>query len=325
MKNVLVIGGLGYVGTQLVPKLIEENYVVSVYDLGIYGCYLKPNSKLKIIKGDVRNINKLNDVMKNHDIVIHLACISNDPSFELNPKLGKSINFDSFEPLVLSAKRNGVKKFIFASSSSVYGVKETKNVTEEESLDPLTDYSKFKMQCEDVLLSKTNNDFLGCVTRPATVCGYSPRQRLDLVVNILTNFAFHKKKIKIFGGKQLRPNIHISDMVDSYLVIIRSEENKIKDQVFNVGFENHSVETLAKMVKDNIGSEVVLEFNKSDDNRSYHINSNKISNILDFKPKKSIDFAIKDLISAFREKKLFNTFDNDDYFNIKKMQKLNLS
>ncbi len=325
MKKILVIGGLGYVGTQLVPKLIEKNYIVSVYDLGIYGCHLKPHSKLKVIKGDIRNINKLNEVMKNHDIVIHLACISNDPSFELNPKLGKSINFDSFEPLVLSAKRNGVKKFIFASSSSVYGVKETKDVTEEASLDPLTDYSKFKMQCEDVLLSQTNNNFLGCVTRPATVCGYSPRQRLDLVVNILTNFAFHKKKIKIFGGKQLRPNIHISDMVESYLVLIRSAENKIKDQVFNIGFENYSVETLAKMVKDNIGSEVVLEFNKSDDNRSYHINSKKISNILGFKPKKSIDFAIKDLISAFKEKKLFNTFDNDEYFNIKKMQKLNLS
>ena len=177
---------------------------------------------MKVIKGDIRNIEKLNDVIKEHNIVIHLACISNDPSFDLNPKLGKSINFDSFEPLVLSAKRSGVRKFIFASSSSVYGVKDTKDVTEEASLDPLTDYSKFKMNCEDILLSKTDNNFLGCVIRPATVCGYSPRQRLDLVVNILTNFAFHKK-IKIFGGKQLRPNIHISDMVDSYLLLIQSE------------------------------------------------------------------------------------------------------
>ena len=193
MKKILVIGGLGYVGTQLVPKLIEKNYIVSVYDLGIYGCHLKPHSKLKVIKGDIRNIEKLNDVIKEHNIVIHLACISNDPSFDLNPKLGKSINFDSFEPLVLSAKRSGVRKFIFASSSSVYGVKDTKDVTEEASLDPLTDYSKFKMNCEDILLSKTDNNFLGCVIRPATVCGYSPRQRLDLVVNILTNFAFHKK------------------------------------------------------------------------------------------------------------------------------------
>ncbi len=324
MKKILVIGGLGYVGTQLVPKLIEKNYIVSVYDLGIYGCHLKPNPKLKIIKGDIRNIEKLNDVIKGHNIVIHLACISNDPSFELNPKLGKSINFDCFEPLVLSAKKSGVRKFIFASSSSVYGVKNTKDVTEEASLDPLTDYSKFKMHCEDILLSKTDNNFLGCVIRPATVCGYSPRQRLDLVVNILTNFAFHKKKIKIFGGKQLRPNIHISDMVDSYLVLIQSEENKIKDQVFNVGFENHSVETLAKMVKKNIESEVELEFHKSDDNRSYHINSNKITNVLGFKPKKNINEAIKDLIKVFKKKTLYNTFDNEEYFNIKKMQKINL-
>ena len=324
MIKILVIGGLGYVGTQLVPKLLEHNYFVTVYDLGIYGCHLKPERNLKIVKGDVRDLKKLNILLKGQDAVIHLACISNDPSFELNPKLGKSINFDCFKPLVLSAKNNGIKKFIFASSSSVYGVKEIKNVTEEASLEPLTDYSRYKMQCEEILFSNTSNNFIGCALRPATVCGYSPRQRLDLVVNILTNFAFHKKKITIFGGKQLRPNIHISDMVDSYLLIMKSEEKKIKDQVFNVGFENYSVETLAHMVKKNLGDEIVLDIQKSEDNRSYHINSDKIFNMLGFKPKKNIDFAIKDLILAFEEKKLFNTFENEDYFNIKKMQKINL-
>ena len=324
MTKILVIGGLGYVGTQLVPKLLENNYFVTVYDLGLYGCHLKSSPNLKIINGDIRDIKKLENIVKNQDIIIHLACISNDPSFELNPRLGKSINFDFFEPLVLFAKKNGVKKFIFASSSSVYGVKDIKNVTEEASLEPLTDYSKFKMRCEEILMSNTDNNFIGCAVRPATVCGYSPRQRLDLVVNILTNFAFHKKKIKVFGGKQLRPNIHINDMVESYLLIIRSNEKKIQTQIFNVGFENYSVEKLATMVKENIDGEVVLDIEESNDNRSYHINSDKIFNVLGFKPKKNIDIAIKDLIAAFKEKKFFNTFENDDYFNIKKMQKINL-
>lgn len=324
MKKILVIGGLGYVGTQLVPKLLENNFTVTVYDLGIYGCHLKSCSNLKVIKGDVRDIKKLESIIKNQDIIIHLACISNDPSFELNPKLGKSINFDCFKPLVLCSKKNGVKKFIFASSSSVYGVKDMKNVTEKAKLEPLTDYSRFKMQCEEILMSNSDNNFIGCALRPATVCGYSPRQRLDLVVNILTNFAFHKKKIKVFGGKQLRPNIHISDMVDSYLLLVKSDERKIRNQIFNVGFENYSVEKLAEMVKKNMDDDVTLEVQISNDNRSYHINSDKILNVLGFKPKKNIDIAIKDLIKAFNEKKFSNTFENDDYFNIKKMQKINL-
>ena len=199
-----------------------------------------------------------------------------------------------------------------------------KNVTEKAKLEPLTDYSRFKMQCEEILMSNSDNNFIGCALRPATVCGYSPRQRLDLVVNILTNFAFHKKKIKVFGGKQLRPNIHISDMVDSYLLLVKSDERKIRNQIFNVGFENYSVEKLAEMVKKNMDDDVTLEVQISNDNRSYHINSDKILNVLGFKPKKNIDIAIKDLIKAFNEKKFSNTFENDDYFNIKKMQKINL-
>jgi nucleoside-diphosphate-sugar epimerase len=324
MKKIIVIGGAGYVGCELVSKLLQKNYLVTVYDLMIYGNNLPENKNLKIIKGDVRDIVKLKDSLKHQDAVIHLACISNDPSFELNPKLGQEINFDCFEPLVLAAKENGVKHFIYASSSSVYGVKDTPMVTEDAKLDPLTDYSKFKVKCEEILLSNTTNNFFGSIIRPATVCGYSSRQRLDLVVNILTNLAYHKKIIKIFGGSQLRPNIHISDMVDSYICLLESEKSKIKDQIFNVGFENHSVETLALMVQKNMSSEIELEYSKSDDNRSYHIDSQKISKILNFKPKKNINEGIKDLIAAFDKKLFSDTLNNEEYFNIKKMQKINL-
>ena len=325
MKKIIVIGGAGYVGCQLVSELMKKEYEVTVFDLMIYGNNLPTNVKnLNIIQGDVRDIEKLKRSLKSQDAVIHLACISNDPSFELNPKLGKEINFDCFKPLVLASKEQGVKRFIYASSSSVYGVKDTPEVTEESSLEPLTDYSKFKAQCEDVLLSNTDANFIGTILRPATVCGYSPRQRLDLVVNILTNFAYHTKKIKIFGGSQLRPNIHISDMVDSYICLLNGKISKVSNQIFNVGFENYSVEKLALMVKENIQENIELEYTKSDDNRSYHISSKKISNVLNFKPNKNINEAIKDLIAAFEQKLLSNTFNNDEYYNIKKMQKISL-
>ena len=268
MNNILVIGGAGYVGCKLIPALLKENYKVTVYDLMIYGNNLPTYSKnLNIIKEDVRNLKKLKETLNGQDIIIHLACISNDPSFELNPKLGKEINFDCFEPLVKASRETGIKHFIYASSSSVYGVKDILDVTEDAKLDPLTDYSKFKVQCEEILLSNTNKNFIGTILRPATVCGYSPRQRLDLVVNILTNYAYHKKKIKIFGGSQLRPNIHISDMVNSYVCLLKAEKNKLQDQIFNVGFENYSVKTLASMVKKKINNNVELEFCESNDNR----------------------------------------------------------
>lgn len=325
IKKILVIGGAGYVGTMLVAALLKKKYYVTVYDLLIYGNNLsKDNINLKLIQGDVRDQKKLEESLKGQDAIIHLACISNDPSFELNPKLGKEINFDCFEPLVKASKNEGIKVFIYASSSSVYGVKNTPEVTEKATLEPLTDYSKYKALCEEILFSNTNNNFIGTVLRPATVCGYSPRQRLDLVVNILTNLAYHKSVIKIFGGSQLRPNIHIDDMVGSYLKVIESETSKIKDQVFNVGFENHSVEKLALMVKKNINNPVNLEYTKSDDNRSYHINSNKIKNVLGFKPTKNIEMAIQDLLKAFENKIFTNTLNNEEYFNIKKMQKIGL-
>jgi nucleoside-diphosphate-sugar epimerase len=324
IKKIFITGGAGYVGTALTNKLLKQGYEITVYDLLIYGNHIDDHKNLKVIKGDLRDYEKIESSLKGHDCVIHLACISNDPSFELNPKLGKEINFETFEPLVLFSKKNGIKKFIYASSSSVYGIKSEKNVHEEMSLEPLTDYSKFKAQCEKILLDQTTNDFVTTVIRPATVCGYSPRQRLDLVVNILTNLAYHKRKITVFGGEQLRPNIHINDMIRSYELIINSENNLINGQIFNVGFENQSVYDLAKAVKEEIGDDVEIAKSHSDDNRSYHISSKKIFDALKFKAEFTINDAVKDLKYAFDKKLILNSFEDENYFNIKKMNKINL-
>ena len=325
MKKILVIGGAGYVGSQLVLELLKKNYQVTVYDLMIYGNVFKEKlDNLILVKGDVRDLNKLKDIVSLNDSIIHLACISNDPSFELNPKLGHEINYSCFEPLIKISKDLGIKRFIYASSSSVYGVKEEKEVNEKSKLEPLTDYSRFKAQCEEVLLKYSDNNFIATILRPATVCGFSIRQRLDLVVNILTNIGYYKKQIKILGGNQLRPNIHIDDMVGAYLHVLETDIQLIKNEIFNVGFENYTVENLAKMVKKNIGEEVKLLYEKTNDNRSYHISSKKISEKLGFLPKKNIEDGIKDLIFAFENKILINTLENENFYNIKKMQSINL-
>lgn len=324
MKKVFITGGAGYVGSVLTPYLIKKNYEVTVFDLMIYGETLTKDKNLKIIKGDIRNTKLLKEAIKGHDAVIHLACISNDPSFELNPILGKEINLDAFTPLVEISKNLGVVKFIYASSSSVYGIKEEKNVDESMSLEPITDYSKFKAECEKILLKYNSNDFVTAILRPATVCGYSPRQRLDLVVNILTNLAYHNREITVFGGDQLRPNIHIQDMVRAYELFIKTNDKNINGKIFNVGFENSTVNELALNVKKIIGSDVIIKNLPSNDNRSYHISSKKIENELGFKTKYSIFNAIEDLKNAFDNKLLSNCLKNENYFNIKKMQSTKL-
>ncbi len=324
MKKILITGGAGYVGSVLTPYLLNKGHRVVVIDLMLYGETLKKHKNLKIVKGDIRNIELLKEVIKGNEIVIHLACISNDPSFELNPTLGKQINLEAFTPLVEISKNLGIKKFIYASSSSVYGVKMEKNVNESMSLEPLTDYSKFKADCEKILFKYNSNDFVTTILRPATVCGYSPRQRLDLVVNILTNFAYHKREITIFGGDQLRPNIHIQDMVRAYELFVNIDGEKINKKIFNIGFENFTVNQLAYEVKKVIGSDVKIKKLPTNDNRSYHISSKKIEDELGFMTNFNILNAIEDLKSAFERKLLLNCLTNENYFNIKKMQSVNL-
>ena len=325
MQKIFITGGAGYVGSKLVPKLLDLNYEITVLDLMIYGeDILQNHNKLKKIKGDIRDKKLLEKSIPGHDALIHLACISNDPSYELNPTLGKSINFDAFEPIVKISLKNKVKRFIYASSSSVYGIKKEKNVTEDMSLEPLTDYSKFKGDCEKILNSHQSEDFITTTIRPSTVCGYAKRQRLDLVVNILTNHAFHNREIKVFGGDQLRPNVHIDDMVNSYVAILNAEPKKINGQIFNVGFKNQSVNELANEVKEVIGSDINIVNTKSEDNRSYHVSSEKIKDILGFETKYTVKDAVLDLKNAFEKKLLTNTFDDEFFFNIKRMNNINL-
>ena len=324
MKKILVIGGGGYVGTVLVNKLLSIGYEVTVYDLFIYGNFLKKNSNLKIISGDVRDIAKLKKSLKGIEIIIHLACISNDPSFELNPLLAKSINFDCFEPLVDIAIEHGISRFIYASSSSVYGIKKEKDVNESCSLEPLTDYSKFKVKCEEILLSKIQKNFHPIILRPSTVNGYSPRQRLDVVVNIMTNLAYHNHKITVFGVNQLRPNIYIEDMIRANLCVLEAPLNLVSGETFNVGDENLTVSEIAHSVKKLFKENIIIEKSYSEDNRSYHVSSSKIKKQLNFNLNYSVTDGIKSLISAFSSKKIKNTMSDDNYYNLKVISKTNL-
>ena len=327
-KKIFITGGAGYVGSRLVPILLQKNYFVTVYDTFYFGNTLKKNKNLKIIKGDIRNTNLLSKKCKNHDIFLHLACISNDTSFELNSKLSKSINYDCFKPMVEAAKASNVKRFIYASSSSVYGLSKKRNVKEDHPLLPLTLYNKYKGMCEPILFKHTDQNFEGVVFRPATVCGYAPRMRLDLSVNILTNFAFNKKFIKVFGGSQLRPNLHILDYCDAVLKLMSAPAYKIKDKIFNVGHQNMSINKLALRVKNIISKKTSTKIKvirtKSNDKRSYHINSDKIFKELGFKPKRKVDDAIIEIYNAFKQGKIPKSFDNLNYFNVKKMLKLKI-
>jgi len=290
----------------------------------IYGETLPSHPNLKIFKGDIRDKILLKKSLENCHAVIHLACISNDPSFELDKKLGKAINLDAFKPLVMGSKNAGVTRFIYASSSSVYGLKKEQNVNEDMSLEPLTDYSKFKADCEKILLDFQSENFTTTTIRPATVCGFSPRQRLDLVVNILTNLAYNKKKITIFGGSQMRPNIHINDMTDLYVFLLGLPKAKIAGKIYNAGYENSTVLELGKIVQKVVGDEVELISSKTDDNRSYHISSEKIKSELNFQAKNTIKDAVSDLVSAFNDNLLDNPLENELYYNIKRMNNINL-
>lgn len=325
MKTILVTGGAGYVGAVLVPKLLKAGYSVKVIDLYLFGDVLPKHDQLKQIKGDIRDVALLEREIPGVDCIIHLACISNDPSYELNPALSKTINYDAFIPLVAIAKKNHVKRFIYASSSSVYGVKETANVTEDLPLEPLTDYSKFKALCETHLLKEQTKDFVVLILRPATVCGYSPRLRLDLTVNILTNHAINNGVIKVFGGSQRRPNIHIEDMTDLYIKCLNYPDDKIAGKIFNAGYENHTVSQIAELVKANVGrADVKVVVEPTNDLRSYHISSEKIKNELGFVPTHTIAEAVIDLKKEFEAGHIPSSMTDQRYYNIKTMQAVDL-
>ncbi len=329
-KKIFITGGGGYCGTTLVPLLLAKDFKVTVYDTFYFGNFLPKNENLNIINGDIRDYEKIASTSKEHDIFLSLACISNDASFELDENLSTSINLNSFEPMVLAAKKNKIKRFIYASSSSVYGVSDKPDVNEDHPLVPLTLYNKYKGECEPILEKYTDENFIGVTFRPATVCGYSPRLRLDLSVNILTNHAVNKNVITVFGGDQLRPNLHIKDYCNAVQLFIDAPKEVIANQKFNVGYQNLSIMDIAIIVK----KVVEEEYNKkksidiirteSDDNRSYHINSDKIKNLLGFVPQFTIEDAVKDLCNAFKNKLIDDSFNNDIYHNVKRLKFLKI-
>ncbi len=329
-KTILITGGGGYVGSALVPALLKQGYHVKVVDLFWYGPDVFGDSdrhpELERIEMDLRNSTALRKALADVDAVIHLACISNDPSFELDPGLGKSINYDAFAGLLQGSIDQGVKRFIYASSSSIYGVKEQPDVREDAEPLPLTDYSRFKLDCErDLLAHSKVNGMERVIVRPSTVCGYAPRLRLDLTVNILTIHALVNHKIKIFGGKQLRPNLHIQDMVRAYQLFLEAPGAKMDREAFNVGFQNRSVEDIALMVRDTLADPTIeLEYTPSNDNRSYHVNSDKIKRVFGFEARYTIQDAISSIADAYRAGKIPDPLNNTMFSNIKRMQELHV-
>lgn len=328
--RVLVTGGAGYCGSRLVPQLLAKGYKVTVYDILYFGDEFLPKSSpdLRIVKGDIRDTEKFFATVQGHDAVVNLACISNDASFELDERLSTTINYDAFEPMVVAAKKAGVKRFIYASSSSVYGVSDKPDVTEDHPLVPLTLYNKYKGMCEPLLRKHTDDAFCGVTFRPATVCGYAPRQRLDLSVNILTNHAVNSGKITVFGGSQLRPNLHVQDYCDAVEMFLEAPMERVQNEVFNVGYQNLSIMEIAHLARDVVGrdipgrSNVDIVTTPTDDIRSYHINSDKIARALGFKPKFTIANAVEDLCKAFRGGKLPGSMEDDAYYNVRRLKRL---
>ena len=288
--KILVTGGCGYKGHVLVPKLLDLGHEVEVLDTQWFGSYLDAHENLKIIKGDIRDIDKIN--LDPVDSIIHLAAIANDPSSDLNPKLTWEVNALATMQLADKARRSNVERFIYASSSSVYGIKDEEHVTEDLELNPITEYNKTKMVAERVLLSYSN-DMVVQIVRPATVCGYSPRMRLDLSVNILTRHAIKNKNITVFGGSQVRPNVHIQDITDAYIHML---DNQSIQGIYNVGFENISILDIAKMVTKHCPAKI--EITESNDPRSYRVNSDKFLKT-GFAPKHTVEGAIKEIIAGF--------------------------
>ena len=328
-KKILVTGGAGYVGNVLTPELLRSGYEVTVYDKLYFGRPgISDHPRLTMIQADIRDTDALARALEGIDCVLHLACISNDPSFELDEELSKSVNFDCFEPMVRAARRAGVRRFVYCSSSSVYGVSDEPEVTEQHPLVPLTLYNKFKGMCEPYLLREVCEDFEGVVIRPATLCGYSPRQRLDLSVNILTNHAVNSGKITVFGGAQRRPNLHVKDMVDAYKCVIEAPASLVSGEIFNIGAENLSISRIAEIVREIVEQEfpdrgpIPIEAQSSDDLRSYHINSDKISRVLGFVPKRSVEDAVRELCAAFRGNLLPDPLTDDRYYNVRTMKKV---
>lgn len=308
--HILVTGGCGYKGTVLVPKLLGHGYNVTVIDTMWFGNYLVPHKNLNVIQGDIREIERIK--LDGVDIIIHLASVANDPCGDLDPKLTWEISALATMQLADKAVRKGIKNFIYASSGSVYGIKEEDQVTEELELKPISEYNKTKMIAERVLLSYSDKMIVQII-RPATVCGYSPRMRLDVSVNMLTMQALVKGEITVFGGQQVRPNVHIDDITDIYLFMINNRD--AVSGIYNAGFENISIMEIAERVTKNVPAKITIT--ASNDPRSYRVNSDKLLKT-GFRPKKTVNDAIVEIVGKYKEGTLK---DEDFYYNLRWMKK----
>jgi len=309
--KILLTGGCGYIGTNLTNSLLNLGHYVTVVDIMWFGNYLNPHENLDVIQADIRDIDKL--PMDGIDTVIHLANIANDPTGDLDARLTWEVNALSSKFLIEKAIEKNVKQFIFASSGSVYGVKEEPEVTEDLPLLPISDYNKSKMISERILMSYRDKITVQII-RPATVCGYSPRMRLDLSVSLLTMHALTRKKITVLGGEQERPNIHMYDMVRIYLHFLELGVETMG--IYNAGFENISILEIARKVTEYIPAEIIIE--ESNDPRSYRLNADKLIST-GFNPKYGVEDGIKDVIKAYKEGRLK---EDDRFYNIKTMKKL---
>jgi len=307
--KILVTGGCGYKGHVLIPKLLNQGHEVIAFDTQWFGNYHVPHPALTVVKGDVRNIDTV--PLTGIDCIIHLSSIANDPCGDLDPQLTWEVSALATMQLADKAKRLGIRRFIYASSGSVYGVKEEDQVTEELELKPISEYNKTKMVSERVLLSYAD-DMVVQIVRPATVCGLSPRMRLDVSVNMLTMQALVNKRITVFGGNQTRPNIHIDDITDVYLFLIEHPE---VTGIYNAGFENISIMEIAERVTRHVSAEIIVT--ESNDPRSYRVNSDKLL-AAGFKPKKTVEDAIKEIVAKYQRGELK---DEECFYNLKWMQK----
>ncbi len=318
-KLILVTGGCGYIGSVLVPKLAQK-YQVTVLDSMLFGNYLPPLPEVKVIQGDIRDSQLIRSLLSNATDVIHLAAIANDPCSDLDPTITCEVNRNAIIELVKIAKECGVRRFINASSSSVYGVKQEQSVTEDLELEPITLYAKLKAETEQIVSRFANHDFITVSIRSATVCGYSPRMRFDVIVNIIAKSAIIDGVINVHGGKQFRPNIHIDDITNLYTLLLEIPEQRINGLVFNVGSTNYTVMEIAEMARDEIGAEVHVNTNATD-NRSYRISSDKIKRELGYEPKKTIRQAMVDIRDAFA-RGCFPEPNHNMYYNIRTMKEL---
>lgn len=307
--NIFLTGGCGYKGTVLVPKLLAEGHTVHVLDTMWFGNFLKPHPALTVVEGDVRDIEQIS--LEGIDVVVHLSSVANDPCGDLDPKLTWEISALATMQIADKAVRCGVKQFIYASSGSVYGVKDEDQVTEDLELKPISEYNKTKMVSERVLLSYSDKMAVQIV-RPATVCGYSPRMRLDVAVNLLAMQALSKGKITVFGGDQTRPNIHIDDITDLYVFLVAHPE---VTGVFNAGFENISILDIAQLVTKQVPVDIAVT--ASSDPRSYRVNSDRLL-ATGFRPKKTVEDAISEIVEKFRSGELK---DQDHFYNLRWMEK----